>query len=438
MCPDEDTLTASLRSAKTEMSQVKDNCKRLRVCVVTSLAAAQEPRAPRHAAAIAALGPEIEVVFVDSAPAGEVRQPVEALKGFSNLTWRTHDYFSRAANPTMLGVNRLRQKIAQFVFRYGGRVTPGALSARVFGLEKLLHQVAADVYLAHNIETLLPASNAARRRGALLLFDSMEFHADMGDAQTVMERNLVRATEKMCLPNCALVMASSAQVADALAAEYGIVRPLPLDNAPLIKRKLPAKLEAGLQLYWRNAVIGLGQRGLEDALVALTRLPSDVKLHLQGRLPFDGGVALRARIAELGLNSRVAIHPPFAPENAVQEAAPYHVGLCLERRGCRNHDLTVSNKIFDYHMAGLAVIASDLPGLRGVIERSRGGICFAPGSVEDLTAAISMLYGDAAMRKQLGTSAREFALREGNRELEMKKFATAFRKVCRTRLAREI
>jgi glycosyltransferase involved in cell wall biosynthesis len=285
---------------------------------------------------------------------------------------------------------------------------------------------------------LLPAFHAAQQRGALVMFDSMEFHSDMGDAQTAVERELTRTVEKSCLPHCALVLASSAQVADALAAEYGIAHPLPLDNTPLVENELPAKPCPGLQLYWRNAVVGLGQRGLDDALVALTKFPDDVTLHLQGRLPTDGGAALRARIAELDLSARVIFHPPFAPELAVQEAARHHVGLCLERRGCRNHDLTVSNKIFDYHMAGLAVVASDLPGLRGVVERSGGGLLFAPGAVEDLTAKIQMLYRDADLRKQLADSARVFALREGNRETEMAKFSAAFRQVCRARLRREL
>jgi len=259
----------------------------------------------------------------------------------------------------------------------------------------------------------------------------------MGDSQTAMERKLVRAVEKHCLPGCALVLASSAQLADALAAEYRINRPLALDNTPPLENEIPLKPQSGLQLYWRNAVVGLGQRGLDEAFIALTKLPSDVSLHLQGRLQTDGGVSMRARIAELNLTARVVFHPPYSAENAVKEAARHHVGLCLERKGCRNQDLTTSNKIFDYHMAGLAVIASDLPGLRGVLERSQGGLLFVPGSPEDLTIKILTLYRDAALRSQLARNARAFALREGNRETEMMKFAAAFAEVCRARLGVE-
>jgi glycosyltransferase involved in cell wall biosynthesis len=89
-------------------------------------------------------------------------------------------------------------------------------------------------------------------------------------------------------------------------------------------------------------------------------------------------------------------------------------------------------------MAGLAVIASDLPGLRGVIERSHGGLLFASGSADDLAAKISVLHQDRPLLRRLAQSAREFALRESNRELEMEKFTSAFASVCQARLGLEI
>ena len=400
----------------------------VRVCVVTSLQAVQEPRAPRHAAWLAGLG--ADVVFVDSAPYGVERRPVKALEGFSNLTWLTHQYATRASRPLRLALDRALQRLQQFLFACTGKVSAGALSTRAFGLERMLRRIEADFYLAHNAETLWPAYCAAQARGARCMFDSMEFHSDMGDGQSPLERKLTRKMERFVLPKCALVLASSAQVATALAEEYGIALPLALDNVPPVEESLPPKPVQGLALYWRNAVVGLGQRGLDEALVALTQLPGDVTLHLQGRMPADGGTELKARIAALGLVSRVNFHPPYAPEDAVKNAARHNVGLCLERRGCRNHELTVSNKIFDYHMAGLAVIASDLPGLRQVMERSGGGMLFTPGSAEDLAAKIRQLHGEPALLEKLAANARAFALREGNREAERKKFVAAFNEVC--------
>jgi len=82
-------------------------------------------------------------------------------------------------------------------------------------------------------------------------------------------------------------------------------------------------------------------------------------------------------------------------------------------------------------MAGLSVVVSDLPGLRGVVERSGGGVWFEPGSVDELTAKLRLLYEDRALQARLAEQARAFALREGNREREMEKFGAAFQAAVR-------
>jgi glycogen synthase len=397
----------------------------MRVCVCTPSDGAAEPRAPRHAAALAKLGSDVEVVFVDSAPVGAARTSLRDFEALPNLVRRTHAYPSRATAPARLAVHKLRRLVAQTAFRCGVGPSAEALSTRVIGMGKALEAARADVYVAHGIETLLPACRVAARTGALVVFDSMEFHSDMGDSQTEVDRAVTRAIERHCLPQCALVLASSDQVADALAREYGIRRPIPLYNAPPVEQELPGKTD-GFRLYWRNAVVGLGQRGLDDALVALKMLPADVVLHLQGGTELDGGAAVKSRIAELGVGPRVTVHPPHGPGEGVKAAARHSIGLCLERGGVRNHELTVSNKMFDYHMAGLAVVASDLPGLRAVLERSRGGLVFEPGSPTDLAAKLRSLYDDRSALRERASNARQFALREGNREVEMDKLRASF------------
>jgi hypothetical protein len=198
----------------------------------------------------------------------------------------------------------------------------------------------------------------------------------MGDGQSKVEARVAQKLQDKYLRTCALVIASSDNMADALASEYSISRPLAAYNVPPKTGDLPNRRADGLKLYWRNSVIGFGQRGLEDASEAMTLLPAAVKLFLQGRLPTDGGTSLNKRIERLELVGRVVVLPPYSPESAVHQAALYDVVLCMERQGPRNHDLTVSNKIFDYHMAGLAVIATDLAGLADVVRRSGAGSGF--------------------------------------------------------------
>jgi glycosyltransferase involved in cell wall biosynthesis len=402
----------------------------LRICVLTSVAAHGEPRGPHHAAAAAEAFPDAEVIFLDQQPQGATAADPPVLTEAPRVQRITRRYPVRDAGPaSMLALawRRLRVRLARAWFRMTGQITEAMFGAPVIGLTRALTALKADVYYAHNIETLLPAARAATANGASLAFDSMEYHADMGDSQTPEEARAVPLLQARWLPRCVLVTAASEVLSDVLAREYGIPAPVALYNTPTVETELPAPPDQGLSLYWRNSVVGFGQRGLDDILVAMTELPEDVTLSVQGRPAFDGGKALAERVAQLGLAERVKVLPPYRPAEAVKLAAVHHVGLCLERRGPANHTYTVSNKLFDYMMGGLAVVVADLPGLKVIVERSRGGMLFEPGSPRDLASKIAALRADPALRARLAANARAFALREGNAGVDMDRFRTALK-----------
>lgn len=399
---------------------------RLRICVVTSNTCESEPRAPRHAAALAQMGPDWALSFVDCAPKGTARSCPEQFSGLPNLKYRTHYFVHRGRGAGRLLWHRLLQAASQVAYRSWNRVWPHVLSSRTVGLAATLRAEGAHLYLGHEIDTLLPIFTVARQTGALVAFDCMEYYSDTGASQSSLERAIIKTLEKELLPACVLLLSSSEELSDALAAEYGIERPLPLYNVPPLTTDIGGKVKGQFSLYWRNATLGLTQRGLDDALVAMTFLPDSVTLHVQGRVGSDGGRSLVSRIAELGISHRVHLHAPHAPTEAVRAAAKYHVGLCLERRGPRNHDLTVSNKMFDYMMAGLPVVAPDLPGLATVLRRSKGGLLYTPGSPRALADAIGDLHRDPSLHARLSQAARSFALSEGNLAYEMARFQNAF------------
>lgn len=398
-----------------------------KICVVTSYAAATEPRGPRHAIAAKKAFPDAAVVFVDMAASGAPRAAEPELLRSQGIERRTIEFPSRASGLVRLAARKLKTRLGHAAFARLGILHESVFGERTQGLTRALCDIPSDIYIAHNIETLMPAMHAAERHGGAAVFDCMEFYSDMGEGQRATVAAAARALEARCLPRCALVIASSDRMADALAAEYGIPRPLAAYNVPPTEHELPARKGGGLNLYWRNSVIGFGQRGLEDALKALALLPGNVHLHLQGRQTPATAAELAARVEALGLRERVHVLPPYAPHEAVHMAALYDVGLCLEREGPRNHALTVSNKMFDYHMAALAVIATDMPALADVVRRSGGGIVCRPADPVSLADAIRALLASPQRIGELQCNARQFALGTGNIETEIAKIAAALK-----------
>lgn len=407
----------------------------MRVCVCTSYPADREPRGPRHARAIWETGFCASLTFIDLRPANQPRVEVDFLRGIPELNWISLINPLRSSQRMKWGLAKLQKFSARGGYKYFGIVSNAALSPALTTLQRVLESQRPDVIVAHNIDTLLPAYRAAKSTGASLIFDSMEFHSDMGDDQDSITMNIIKSIESRCLPACAMVLTSSIQVANALKTTYGIDKLLPLDNVPKVHHSPDTQKQEWLSLYWRNSTIGLGQRGLEEAIRALQWVPKHVTLHLQGRHTPDGLAEVRSLAESIGVLDRVSIHPPYRSEDAVKEASRFHIGLCLERNGIRNHELTVSNKMFDYHMAGLAVISSDMPSLTDVLRRSEGGLTYRAGDASDLARAICELAEDRTRYVQLSSNARRFAVEQGNLDVEMAKLKRAFQDSISSRIS---
>lgn len=397
----------------------------MRVCVVTSHDI-NEPRGVRHAIAAKRAFPHSEVIFVYYRFDSDVRiQQILPILQINDIKICSLTSYTKNISPIKWFMQKLITRLARLFYAATGVVSSDLFSEHTIGLTKLLKNIPSDVFFAHNFETLKPAAVAAQYHSAALIFDCMEFYSGMGDGQNATVSDAVAEIEALYLPRCELVISSSREVSAAYAESYGIDLPLAAYNSPAIVQDLPKRKGGTLNLYWRNSVIGFGQRGLDDILEAMTKLPTDVHLYLQGNLGHDGGVVLRQRIAELDLVTKVSILPPHPLGGAVKSAALFDIGLCLERKGPRNHDLTVSNKMLDYHMAGLAVIASDLPGLASVIEQSGGGLLYEPGNVEALISAVESLRTNPARLALFQQNARKFALRSANMEIEICRVAEA-------------
>lgn len=371
----------------------------MRVTIVTSGNVSTSPRVVKEADALHAAGHEVRVVAVDALPDNGARD----LAVMADRRW------------TLDRVNLRRGDAIGFLHRAGGAGWRAA--AKHLGLADryvsrymgLLVRAAvarpADLVIGHTLACLPVAVHAATQLGARAGFDVEDFHSGELPAEPryAAERAIVTDVERRYLPRCARVTASAPGIADAVAARYGIARPhVVLNTFPRAERRSDPKMGGVPTLYWYSQVIGPG-RGVEDAVAAVEMLDMPVELHLRGTLDpsFASQVAGRPRVVVL---------PQVPPPELVARAAEHDIGLALEQPVTENRALCVTNKLFTYMLAGLAVGATDTLGQREVLQEAPGaGFLYPAGQPAALADGIRRLLADrdelARMKRAAWTAA---------------------------------
>lgn len=119
-------------------------------------------------------------------------------------------------------------------------------------------------------------------------------------------------------------------------------------------------------------------------------------------------------IARLGLGTRVTVLPPCPPDEVVERASAYDIGIVALRGDGENERRASTSKLFTYMAAGLAVLGSDLPGIARIVQRHSNGVLVEGMDPADWSMAMTGLLSmpDAAinsMKRRSLDAARLYA-----------------------------
>jgi glycosyltransferase involved in cell wall biosynthesis len=144
-------------------------------------------------------------------------------------------------------------------------------------------------------------------------------------------------------------------------------------------------------------------RGMETVVRALASVP-DLHVAIVSRGGGTELARLQAIAVELGVADRLHPVPFVAPEEVVGYLADADIGLHpLLPTG--NHEVALTNKLFDYLHAGLPILTSDLPASGGFVRDHRLGVVFEPGSVGGAAQGLTTLLADlGGFQERLMTS----------------------------------
>jgi glycosyltransferase involved in cell wall biosynthesis len=366
---------ALLKGSPAEQSPRR--VRRNRICIVGQGSISQNPRVVKEADALAAAGYDVVTLFPQWSP----KERAMDLQLIERASWQADTVdllptFGGRLRRWLSGMQvHLFQKIAHWTLHF-----PFAELARSRYFFILLWRAIrnrSDLYIGHYTASLPVVAWAARWTGAKFAFDFEDFHRGeaLPAAPESLPNRLIAALEDRYLPAASFITAASWGIANEVAKTTGLPEPTTVLNvfSWADRASLPAPRQrpsnAALSLYWFSQIVSL-DRGLQDIIGAMALMRGRAELHIRGD-DSGGSIEILGRLAnEHGISRQVHFHSIISPGELLASAAEHDVGLCLEVPATLNKDNCISNKIFVYMLAGLAVVASRTRGQAEVLKVS--------------------------------------------------------------------
>jgi glycosyltransferase involved in cell wall biosynthesis len=281
-------------------------------------------------------------------------------------------------------ISKLIYKAARAVNKMSGgkSFAEPAIARPSYFLMREAKRHAADIYIGHNLGALPATVAAAEANKKLCGFDAEDFHRfemsdDLGDPDVALKALI----EDRYIPQLNYLTASSPLIAEAYRKLFPEKKPAVILNVFPVDPNVPEPMinrDGPLKLFWFSQTIG-PNRGLENVISALRNLPGyPFELHLLGYRQTD--------FLSDEQNLDIRFHEPVASDQIPLLASVFDIGLAAENSVPYNRDICLTNKIFTYMQAGLAIVASDtLAQVKLMSEHRDAGTIYRQNDIDALT-----------------------------------------------------
>jgi glycosyltransferase involved in cell wall biosynthesis len=293
----------------------------------------------------------------------------------------------------------------------------------------------SELYIANDLDTLIPCYYVSRLFGKPLVYDAHEyFTGQFGLLERKFKYSIWKKAERRFVPKIRHMVTVSNSIADLYRKEYGVDPVVIMNVAPSTDELIPYNrnnLGVGvddLLVIYQGSGINPG-RGIMELINAMTMLER-VRLIIAGS--GDMIEEVKQAVSVKGLRNNVIFLPRMKWEEMMQFTMICDAGLSLDHDNCINQRFSLPNKLFDYIAAGIPAIVSPLPEVSAVVKRHACGLILSHVTPYTIAGALERLRDDRELLAELKEQAME-ARKVLNWENERVKEQEFFRNVIETK-----
>lgn len=307
-----------------------------------------------------------------------------------------------------------------------------AISRGSYWLLKEAKKHPASLFIGHNLGALPACVYAARYHQAKSGFDAEDFHRnETTDYIDSKDYRIKSAIESKYFRYLNYLTVASPLIGEKYKMLFPYLYPQTILNVfdSSLRGKRTAEVGGILKLFWFSQTIGEG-RGLENVIKALALLEIPVQLHLLGNCTAEIknhfiNLAIKATVN----TDNIFFHSPIPADEIVDFASQFDIGLATEMSMPLNRDICLTNKIFTYISAGLAVLASNTTGQKKLLQNYESiGLIFDQSDHKDLATKIDNFSANRTLLEKAKLESYELGKKELNWKKERKKFLSIIEK----------
>ena len=266
----------------------------------------------------------------------------------------------------------------------------------------ILFKIKPKVINAHALSVLPFALFAKYLFKSLVVYDAHELETEQVSGMNL-RKKLAKWLERKLIYKIDMMFVVSESIADWYVKEYDINRPSVVLNAPNkrelrannhFREQLAIREEQVILLYQGGLFAGRGVQLILDAFKE--RADDKVVVVFMGYGELEQNIKLAA--AE---NNNIFFFPAVPPQVVLEYTSSADLGISLIERICLSYYYCMPNKLFEYSMAGLPVLVSNMKDMSELVTENHMGIIISNFSASGVNQAVDeFLNQDLTLMKE--------------------------------------